>query len=50
MLCTVGVDKTLKIFDLLNIDLRTVIKLTFSPLTCDFIPHQGYDSPLIAIS
>lgn len=38
-LCTVGVDKTLKIFDLLNIDLRVMIKLNFAPLTCEFIPH-----------
>ncbi len=34
LLASVGVDKTLKIFDLLNNDLRTVIKLTFSPYDC----------------
>lgn len=34
LLVSVGIDKTLKIFDVLNCDLRTVIKLTFSPLDC----------------
>ena len=33
-LCTVGIDKTLKIFDTLTFDLRTAIKLTFSPSAC----------------
>lgn len=34
LLCSVGLDKTLKIFDILNCDLRIVIKLTFSPSFC----------------
>lgn len=34
MLCTVGVDKTLKIFDVLNADLRMIIRLPFVPSTC----------------
>lgn len=34
MLCTVGIDKTLKIFDVLNCDLRTIIRLPFTPSAC----------------
>jgi peptidylprolyl isomerase domain and WD repeat-containing protein 1 len=34
LLCSVGLDKTLKIFDTLNCDLRTVIKLNFTPNVC----------------
>lgn len=33
-LCTVGVDKTMKIFDVLNCDLRNIIKLPFVPSAC----------------
>jgi peptidylprolyl isomerase domain and WD repeat-containing protein 1 len=40
LLVTCGVDKTIKIFDVLNCDLRTVLKLNFSPLSCDFIPQK----------
>lgn len=49
LLVSVGIDKTLKIFDVLNCDLRTVIKLTFSPLDCEFIPQKGFDWELIAV-
>ena len=49
-LCTVGTDKTLKIFDVMNCDLRTVVKLSFSPSTCEFLPKEGSDEPLIAVS
>ena len=34
LLASTGIDKTLKIFDILNCDLRTVIKLNFSPFDC----------------
>ena len=34
LLCTAGVDKTLKLFDVLNCDLKSVIKLQFSPSAC----------------
>lgn len=34
LLCTAGIDKTLKIFDVLNCDLRTIIRLPFSPSSC----------------
>lgn len=33
-LCTAGFDKTLKIFDVLNCDLRNIIKLPFVPSAC----------------
>jgi len=36
---SVGIDKTVKIFDVFNCDLRTVVKLAFSPFCCEFI-HQ----------
>lgn len=49
LLVSVGVDKTLKMFDVLNCDLRTVIKLTFSPYDCEFIPQKGFDWQLIAV-
>jgi peptidylprolyl isomerase domain and WD repeat-containing protein 1 len=34
MLCTSGIDKTLKIFDVLNSDLKNMIKLNFTPSNC----------------
>ena len=40
LLVSIGIDKTLKLFDVLNCDLRTVIKLSFSPYDCDFIPQK----------
>lgn len=33
-LCTVGIDKTLKIFDVYNADLRNIIRLSFVPSAC----------------
>jgi hypothetical protein len=33
-LCTVGIDKTLKIFDVYACDLRMMIKLPFVPSAC----------------
>ncbi len=50
LLASIGIDKTLKIFDVLNCDLRTVIKLTFSPFDCDFIPQKEFDWQLIAVT
>jgi peptidylprolyl isomerase domain and WD repeat-containing protein 1 len=50
MLVSIGVDKTLKIFDVLNCDLRTVVKLNFSPSDCDWIPQKGFDWQLLAIA
>jgi peptidylprolyl isomerase domain and WD repeat-containing protein 1 len=50
LLCSVGFDKTLKIFDVLNCDLKTSVKLNFSPSACEFIPQEGKDWELIAIS
>lgn len=49
-LCTVGIDKTLKIFDVLNCDLRTIVRLPFTPSVCEFLPRKGFDLPLVAIS
>lgn len=40
LLVSVGIDKTLKIFDVSNCDLRTVVKLSFSPSECEFIPQR----------
>lgn len=34
LLCTIGLDKTMKIFDVLNSDLRTAIRLNFIPSCC----------------
>lgn len=48
-LCTVGVDKTLKLFDVLNCDLKTIIRLPFTPSVCEFLPRKGFDLPLIAL-
>lgn len=50
LLASIGIDKTLKIFDVLNCDLRTVIKLTFSPYDCAFIPQKEFDWQLIAVT
>ena len=41
LLCSVGLDKTLKIFDVPNCDLKTSIKLNFVPSACEFIPQEG---------
>ncbi len=49
-LCTVGIDKTLKVFDVLNCDLRTIVRLPFTPSACEFLPRKGFDLPLIAVS
>ncbi len=40
LLASIGIDKTVKIFDVLNCDLRLVIKLSFSPFDCEFIPQK----------
>jgi hypothetical protein len=47
---SIGIDKTLKIFDVPNSDLRTVIKLNFSPYECEFIPQKELDWQLVAVS
>lgn len=50
LLCSVGLDKTLKVFDVLNCDLRMSVKLNFVPSCCEFIPQEGKDWQLIAVS
>ena len=50
LMCTVSVDKTLKIFDIANCDLMTVVRLSFSPYACEFIPQMNKDKPLVAVS
>lgn len=50
LLATVSIDKTLKIFDIANCDLMTVVRLPFSPYSCEFIPQQRKDSLLVAVS
>lgn len=39
LMCTVSVDRTLKIFDVQNCDLMTVVRLSFSPFACEFVPQ-----------
>lgn len=50
LLATVSIDKTLKIFDIPNCDLMTVVRLTFSPYACEFIPRERKDGLLVAVS
>ncbi len=50
LFCSVGLDKTLKIFDVSNCDLRLCIKLSFVPSACEFIAQEGREWELIAIS
>jgi peptidylprolyl isomerase domain and WD repeat-containing protein 1 len=50
LLCSVGLDKTLKIFDVPNSDLLSAIKLSFVPSCCEFVPQKGRDWDLIAVS
>jgi peptidylprolyl isomerase domain and WD repeat-containing protein 1 len=50
LLCTVGLDKTLKIFDVANCDLLSAVKLNFVPSCCEFVPQKGRDWHLIAVS
>jgi peptidylprolyl isomerase domain and WD repeat-containing protein 1 len=50
LLCSVGLDKTLKIFDVLNCDLKLSIRLNFVPSCCEFIPQEGKNWDLVAIS
>ena len=39
LLCSIGLDKTLKVFDVLNCDLKLSLKLNFVPSCCEFIPQ-----------
>ena len=50
LLCSVGLDKTLKIFDVPNSDLLSAIRLNFVPSGCEFVPQKGRDWSLIAVS
>jgi peptidylprolyl isomerase domain and WD repeat-containing protein 1 len=37
LLCTISVDKSLKVFDVINFDMINMIRLDFVPLACCFI-------------
>ncbi len=42
LLCTISLDKTLKIFDVINFDMINMMKLDFVPSVCCFI-HADRD-------
>ncbi len=47
LLCTISVDKSLKVFDVVNFDMINMLKLNFLPVQCSFI-HSDKD-PIKAI-
>jgi peptidylprolyl isomerase domain and WD repeat-containing protein 1 len=47
LLCTISLDKSLKVFDVINFDMINMIKLDFVPLACSFI-HSDRD-PISAV-
>lgn len=49
-MCTVSIDRTLKIFDVQNCDLMSVVRLSFSPFACEFVPQVNNEKCLIAVS
>nr|XP_034189826.1 peptidylprolyl isomerase domain and WD repeat-containing protein 1 isoform X2 [Osmia lignaria] len=48
--CTVSLDKTMKIFDVINFDMINMIKLNFVPLCCEWVYSPGDAIPAIAVS
>lgn len=42
LLCTISLDKSLKVFDVINFDMINMIKLDFVPFACSFI-HADRD-------
>lgn len=42
LLCTISLDKSLKVFDIINFDMINMIKLDFVPFACSFI-HADRD-------
>ncbi|EAL73116.1 WD40 repeat-containing protein [Dictyostelium discoideum AX4] len=50
LLCTVGFDKNVRIFDIKNFDLINSFKVPFLPLTCEWVYGVNSSKTLIAIS
>ncbi|KAK5576280.1 hypothetical protein RB653_007421 [Dictyostelium firmibasis] len=50
LLCTIGFDKNVRIFDIKNFDLINSFKVSFLPLTCEWIYGVNSSKTLIAIS
>ncbi|XP_054013712.1 peptidylprolyl isomerase domain and WD repeat-containing protein 1 [Hylaeus anthracinus] len=48
--CTVSLDKTIKIFDVINFDMINMIKMDFIPLYCEWIYSPGDAIPALAVS
>lgn len=42
LLCTISLDKSLKVFDIINFDMINMIRLDFVPFACSFI-HADRD-------
>ena len=47
LLCSISLDKSLKVFDVINFDMINMIRLDYVPLACSFI-HSDRD-PIAAI-
>jgi peptidylprolyl isomerase domain and WD repeat-containing protein 1 len=47
---TAGVDKSIKIFDVITFDLLAMIQLEFTPKTICFIHRRGASLPILAVS
>ncbi|XP_043784230.1 peptidylprolyl isomerase domain and WD repeat-containing protein 1 isoform X2 [Apis laboriosa] len=48
--CTVSLDKTIKIFDVINFDMINMMKLDYIPLCCEWIYSPGDAISAIAVS
>ncbi|KAK3089441.1 hypothetical protein FSP39_003617 [Pinctada imbricata] len=48
--CTISDDKSAKIFDVVNFDMITMLKLSFVPLSCGWLYNSGDATPALAIS
>lgn len=50
LLATISNDKSMKIFDVVNFDMINMMKLTFTPQTCEWIHSAGEPLATIAVS
>eukprot|EP01118_Nematostelium_gracile_P000454 TRINITY_DN10503_c0_g1_i2.p1 TRINITY_DN10503_c0_g1~~TRINITY_DN10503_c0_g1_i2.p1 ORF type:complete len:586 (-),score=137.92 TRINITY_DN10503_c0_g1_i2:76-1833(-) len=49
-LCSTSVDRSCKIYDVINFDMINMIQLSYVPSTCEFISKKGSGETLIACS